>query len=117
VGALAHLLKDRFFIGEVAFRGEVHRGEHQPILDAALLEAVQGRLPRRRRRCRLRRSPALLTGRIFDQCGYRMSPTHANKRGARYRDYVPGRASEEAHGAGIDCVSPLTPCLWAFVVR
>jgi len=44
VGALAHLLKDRFFIGEVAFRGEVHRGEHQPILDAALLEAVQGKI-------------------------------------------------------------------------
>jgi hypothetical protein len=28
----------------VAFRGEVHRGEHQPILDAALLEAVQGKI-------------------------------------------------------------------------
>jgi hypothetical protein len=44
VGALAHLLKDRCFIGEVAYRGEVHRGEHQPILDAALFEAVQGKI-------------------------------------------------------------------------
>ena len=90
VGALAHLLKNRFYIGEVAYRGEVHRGEHRAILDAALFEAVQGKLAAQAvaRRCRLRGSPALLTGRIFDQCGNRMSPTHANKRGARYRYYV-----------------------------
>ena len=34
VGALAHLLKNRFYIGEVVYRGEVHRGEHDPILAA-----------------------------------------------------------------------------------
>jgi site-specific DNA recombinase len=90
VGALAYLLKNRFYIGEVVYRGEVHRGEHQPILDAALFEAVQGRLAAQAvaRRCRLRGSPALLTGRVFDACGNRMSPTHANKGGARYRYYV-----------------------------
>ena len=31
---------------------------------------------------------ALLAGRIFDDCGNRMTPTHTNKRGARYRYYV-----------------------------
>jgi hypothetical protein len=40
------------------------------------------------RRCRLRGSPVLLTGRLFDNRGNRMSPTHANKCGARYRYYV-----------------------------
>ena len=30
VGALAHLLKNRFYIGEVVYRGQVHRGEHEP---------------------------------------------------------------------------------------
>jgi len=39
------------------------------------------------RRCRLRGSPALLTGRIFDERGNRMSPTHTNKDGLRYRYY------------------------------
>src|SRR6266568_6260584 len=33
-------------------------------------------------------SPAILTGRIFDDCGNRMSPTHFNKLGVRYRYYV-----------------------------
>src|SRR5215831_11628944 len=35
-----------------------------------------------------RGSPALLSGRLFDNRGNRMSPTHANKGGARYRYYV-----------------------------
>jgi site-specific DNA recombinase len=43
VGALAHLLKNRFYIGEVVYRGAVHRGEHEPILDSALFAAVQGK--------------------------------------------------------------------------
>ncbi len=90
VGALAYLLKNRFYIGEVVYRGDVHRGEHAPILDPALFEAVQGKLAAQAvaRRCRLRGSPALLTGRLFDNRGGRMSPTHSNKRGARYRYYV-----------------------------
>jgi site-specific DNA recombinase len=90
VGALAHLLKNRFYIGEVVYRGEVHRGEHEAILDSALFEAVQAKLAAQAvaRRCRLRGSPAILSGRLFDIRGNRMSPTHANKRGARYRYYV-----------------------------
>jgi site-specific DNA recombinase len=90
VGALAHLLKNRFYIGEVVYRGEVHRGEHDPILEPALFDAVQGKLAAQAvaRRCRLRGSPALLSGRLFDERGNRMSPTHTNKGGARYRYYV-----------------------------
>jgi site-specific DNA recombinase len=90
VGALAHLLKNRFYIGEVVYRGAVHRGEHEPILDSALFAAVQGKLAAQAvaRRCRLRGPSALLTGRLFDAYGNRMSPTHANKGGARYRYYI-----------------------------
>jgi site-specific DNA recombinase len=40
------------------------------------------------RQLRLRGSAAPLTGRLFDDRGNRMSPTHANKRGVRYRYYV-----------------------------
>jgi site-specific DNA recombinase len=90
VGALAYLLKNRFYIGEVVYRGEVHRGEHEPILDSALFEAVQAKLAAQAvaRRCRLRGLPAILTGRLFDNRGNRMSATHTNKGGARYRYYV-----------------------------
>jgi DNA invertase Pin-like site-specific DNA recombinase len=90
VGALAYLLKNRFYIGEVVYRGEVHQSDHAPILDRPLFEAVQAKLSVQTvaRRCRLRGSPALLTGRLFDDCGRRMSPSHTNKAGVRYRYYV-----------------------------
>jgi site-specific DNA recombinase len=90
VGALAYLLKNRFYIGEVVYRGEVHDGEHEAILDSALFEAVEAKLAAQAvaRRCRLRGSAALLTGRIFDARGHRMSPSHANKGGVRYRYYI-----------------------------
>jgi hypothetical protein len=89
-GALAYLLKNRFYIGEVVYRGETYRGEHEPILRSTLFEAVQDKLGAQAvaRRCQLRGSPAILSGRLLDICGNRMSPSHTNKGGARYRYYV-----------------------------
>jgi hypothetical protein len=83
-------LKNRFYVGEVAYRGEVHKGEHEPILDLALFEAVQQRLRDGAvERSKVRRSSsALLTGRMFDDRNNPMTPTHANKKGVRYRYYV-----------------------------
>jgi len=90
VGSLAHLLKNRFYIGEVVYRGEVYRGEHEAILERDLFEAVQAKLAANTvaRQVQIKGSPAILTGRIFDDRGNRMSPTHSNKRGVRYRYYV-----------------------------
>jgi DNA invertase Pin-like site-specific DNA recombinase len=90
VGPLTHLLHNRFYIGEVVYRGKAHRGEHEPIVDQAVFEAVQTRLAASAtaRQLRLKGSPAILAGRIFDDRGNRMTPTHTNKRGARYRYYV-----------------------------
>jgi site-specific DNA recombinase len=88
VGPLAHILKNRFYLGEVVYRGEAHAGEHEPILDRDLFEAVQAKLTANavaRRKVRLRDSTSILTGRIFDDRGNRMSPTHSNKLGVRYR--------------------------------
>jgi hypothetical protein len=43
-GPLAHLLRNRFYIGEVAFKGEVLPGEQPAILDRDLFDAVQAKL-------------------------------------------------------------------------
>jgi site-specific DNA recombinase len=90
VGPLAHVLKNRFYIGEVFYRGEIHPGEQEPILDQALFEAVQAKLASHAvtRQLRLKGSPAILANRIFDDRGNRMTPTHANKHGVRYRYYI-----------------------------
>ena len=90
VGPLAHLLKNRFYVGEVVYKGEVHKGEHEPILDRDLFEAVQEKLAEQAVARKLSRSPSpsMLTGLIFDDRGNPMSPSHANKKGVRYRYYV-----------------------------
>src|SRR6516165_2602097 len=44
VGALAHFLKNRFYIGEVVYRGETHAGEHASIIDRPTFDAVQTRV-------------------------------------------------------------------------
>src|SRR5262245_25872460 len=90
VGPLAHLLQNRLYVGEIFYREAVHAGEHEPIVDRKLFEAVQAKLAHSAtvRKVRFRGSPTILTGRIFDDRGNRMTPTHTNKRGARYRYYV-----------------------------
>jgi site-specific DNA recombinase len=90
VGALAHFLRNRFYIGEVVYRGETHSGEHAPIVDRPTFEAVQAKLAEnaRARRVCVESSPAILMGRIFDDRGNRMTPSHSNKDGVRYRYYV-----------------------------
>jgi hypothetical protein len=89
-GPLAYLLRNRFYIGEVVFKGEICPGVHLPILDRDLFEAVQRKLAEQRNGHRAARaSPdALLTGRIFDDRGNRMSPSHSRKGATRHRYYV-----------------------------
>jgi DNA invertase Pin-like site-specific DNA recombinase len=89
-GPLAHLLRNRFYIGEVAFKGEILKGEQPAILDKDLFEAVQAKLSEQATNHKATRmkSEALLAGRIFDDRGNRMSPTHARKKGIKYRYYL-----------------------------
>jgi site-specific DNA recombinase len=89
-GPLAHLLRNRFYIGEVAFKGEVLKGEQVAIVDRALFDAVQAKLDAQINGHRAARanSEALLAGRIFDDRGNRMTPSHARKRGIKYRYYL-----------------------------
>jgi ISXO2-like transposase domain/Recombinase len=89
-GPLAYLLRNRFYIGEVVFKGQICPGEHTPILDRGLFEAVQQRLAEQHNGYREAKAglEALLAGRIFDDRGNRMSPSHSRKGGARYGYYV-----------------------------
>ena len=89
-GPLAHLLRNRFYIGEVAFKGEVLPGEQPPIVDRELFDAVQVKLTQQvnNHKTTRMRSEALLAGRMFDDRGNRMTPSHVRKRGIKYRYYL-----------------------------
>ncbi len=103
VGPLAYMLRNRFYIGEIAYKGEVHKGEHESIVDKAIFEAVQERMEGHSVARKIRRSSssAILTGRIFDDASHPMSPSHTNKKGIRYRYYVSQALGQgEKHRAG-----------------
>jgi hypothetical protein len=51
--------------------------------------------------------PAFLAGRIFDDRGNRMSSTHSNKRGVRYRYYVSHALLQNRKEAAPDTLLPL----------
>ncbi len=89
-GPLAYLLHNRCYIGEVVHRGQVYPGEHQALLDRDLFEAVQRRLGEQRasRVTGRASSEAMLLGRIFDDRGHRMTPSHCRKTGTKYRYYT-----------------------------
>ena len=89
-GSLAAFLRNRFYIGEVRYKGEVFPGEQSAILDPALFEEAQTKLDQQRTNHAKARqkSQSLLTGRIFDERGNRMTPSHAVKNGMRYRYYI-----------------------------
>jgi hypothetical protein len=65
-------------VNRIAFRGQICPGEHPAILDRDLFEAVQQRLAEQHKgyHATAAGSEALLMGRIFDDRGNRMSPSH-----------------------------------------
>jgi DNA invertase Pin-like site-specific DNA recombinase len=89
-GHLAHLLRNQFYVGEVVFKSEVLTGEQSAIVDRDLFDAVQAKLSEQLNNHKVSRtkSEALLIGRIYDDRGNRMTPSHARKRGAKYRYYI-----------------------------
>ena len=90
-GALYALLKNRLYLGEIVYRGQIYPGEHVCIVERSLWERVQQHLARRRkaRREGIRgRAPSLLLGLVYDQSGQRYTPSHSGKNARRYRYYV-----------------------------
>lgn len=99
-GPLSYLLKNRIYVGEISHKDEQYRGEHEPLLDRTLFEAVQAQLAENVQASRHapEKSGASLTGKIFDSRGNKMTPTYSVKRGLRYRYYV-SRACVEGRKA------------------
>ena len=90
-GALYTLLQNHLYRGEIAHQGKIYPGQHEAIIDADLWQLVQEKLSGNRQARALGESaeePSLFAGLIADGDGQRMTPTHAVKKGRRYRYYV-----------------------------
>jgi site-specific DNA recombinase len=94
-GALYQMLQNRVYCGEIAHKGAAYPGEHSAIVEEDLWREVQKKLEANgveRSGARDRAKLAyLLAGILFDAEGEAMTPTHAVKKGVRYRYYVSRR--------------------------
>jgi hypothetical protein len=90
-GQLYHMLSNKTYIGLVTHKGNVYAGEHDPIIEDDIFEDVQKMLLENRvdKDCgKKSKSNSVLASKIFDDKGNRMSPSHSNTRGRKYRYYV-----------------------------
>jgi site-specific DNA recombinase len=97
-GPLYHVLSNPIYIGKVAHRGQLHEGQHEPIVGQALWDAVQAKrtaaIGNKRDRGNGQHG-SLLTGMIRDHADRPMSPSHAVKQQRRYRYYVSSMAGAD----------------------
>ena len=72
------------------FKGEVLPGEQPAILERELFDAVQAKLNEQRNNHTVARSESesVLIGRIYDDRGNRMTPSHVRNGGIKYRYYL-----------------------------
>jgi site-specific DNA recombinase len=81
-GALYLILQNRLYRGEIVHKEQPHPGEHTPIIDQPLWDAVQAQLAgntAQRIDGGKTRQPSLLAGMLFDRDGNRMTPSYAVK--------------------------------------
>ena len=93
-GNLYWLLSNPIYIGKIRHRDNIYQGLHRPIITPETWRAVQERLAANaapRHRATNVTHPSLLAGLVFDETGDRLSPTHAVKKGRRYRYYIAHR--------------------------
>jgi DNA invertase Pin-like site-specific DNA recombinase len=93
-GHLYQLLTNPIYVGEVAHKGIAYPGQHDAIIERKTFDAARRQLDgnaAERRSATNANAPSLLTGLVYDETGDRLSPTHANKKGCRYRYYISKR--------------------------
>jgi hypothetical protein len=90
-GHIYHLLSNPIYVGRIAHKGQSYEGQHPAIIDSETWDAVQKRLAAQAPARPLRAAAAPtnpLRGKLFDEVGAKLTPSHAVKSGRRYRYYV-----------------------------
>lgn len=89
-GSLFYLLKNPVYRGKIVHKGKAYDGEHEPIVDEQLWNAVQAQLKEKappRKRPTNDREQAMLRGLLTDPDGRPMVPTYGSKKNRRYAYY------------------------------
>ena len=90
-GALYTLLRNPIYVGEIRHKDARHPGQHQPIVERSVWDRAQELLLAHTVRKETKpgeSSPSPLIGKLFDETGEGLTPSHAVKGNRRYRYYV-----------------------------
>jgi site-specific DNA recombinase len=90
-GHLYNLLSNPVYSGQIAHKGQLYPGQHPALIDAETWKVARDQLAanaRDHRRKAHATEPSLLAGLLVDARGKRLTPSHAVKKGRRYRYYV-----------------------------
>ncbi|MEM7006690.1 MAG: recombinase family protein [Pseudomonadota bacterium] len=93
-GHLQHILSNPVYAGLIRHKQQVHEGQHPAIIEPDVWKRVQDMLQGRapvRRGSKRKSSPSPLVGKLFDETGDRLTPSHSRKNGKRLRYYISRR--------------------------
>lgn len=84
-GQIHHILTNPLYIGKIRHKDKIYDGRHEAIIDLELWERVQTKLQAASARKRGQdregyRKRAPLTGKLYDETGDRLTPTHTIKK-------------------------------------
>ncbi|AXI55101.1 recombinase family protein [Sulfitobacter sp. JL08] len=94
-GQIHKILLNPVYLGKTRHKDKLWPGKHAAIIDEDLWDRVQQKLQLGARRSRGRAlggvQQSLLTGKLCDDTGDRLTPTHSTKSGRRHRYYISNR--------------------------
>ncbi|WP_433990379.1 hypothetical protein SuNHUV7_20180 (plasmid) [Pseudoseohaeicola sp. NH-UV-7] len=93
-GHIHHLLSNPIYAGRIRHKGQVYEGQHPAIVEPSIWDNVQQMLMNgaQKARCTKRKATrSLLVGKLFDETGDRLTPSHSRKNGKRLRYYISHR--------------------------
>lgn len=96
-GQIHKILTNPVYVGRIRHKDRTWPGQHTAVIDEITWDDVQQKLqataakPRGRKNGGPNAEPSPLTGKLRDQTGDRLTPTHTQRHGRRFRYYVSHR--------------------------
>ena len=100
-GEIYKLLSNPIYVGEIGHKGSRYEGQHPAIVDRNTWAQARARLAANTHARHIQlgaRDPSLLAGILYDESGNRLTPTHANRHGKRYRYYAQQSSKTQKRG-------------------
>ena len=93
-GHIHHILTNPIYAGRIRHKGQMFDGQQPAIIEPEVWDLVQELLQSsaaKKRGVRRKTTLSLLAGKLFDETGDRLTPSHSRKNGKRLRYYISHR--------------------------